>query len=198
MSEKQLLAGTRAYRRIHPEEKDQRAAMLRRQRSANATTDVPDVEELMNIYGADLVEAIGEYDWKDLFAKCATPIGRDEITFWLAQCSCPEARRTLSAMFYDGAVDLYCLVGAKRCLCVETHHPQLSMWDCKIYPSDTALDYMADDVDEVADSKRTCDFAGDSDVLSVIFAEWVFGRPKSTAARSFICSVCERAEGPQI
>ncbi len=196
ISSKELLAGTRAHRRNHPEEKEQRLAWLRRERSANASFDEPDVKEFLNIYGVDLLEAVAREAEEpyDLLAQCATPIDRIEIQFWLSQLRNPESRRALYSLFNDRVVVLYCLLGGRQILSFVQGRVYPSLSPYCVYPPDTSTDFLADDFEEVVDYDRFCEPADYNHILSAIFAEWVNGRPKSAFARDFICTACERVE----
>ncbi len=193
ISGKELLAGTSAYRRNHPEAKEWRLSWLNRQCRANATTDEPDMREFMNIYGSDLTDEVQNADWTDLLSRCATPIDRNELSFWLDQLQPhSEVLRALSGMFSDNVVSLFCLIGSKQILSVEVFRQDKTFL---VYPPDTSSDFLAEETDETLNADRLFDPADSSTILSAIFAEWLFGRPKSTAARQFICSVCNKAEG---
>lgn len=193
ISKKELLRGTRAYRRQHSEERDQRIVWLGRERLANATSDEPNVGEFVNVYGADLLDAVLEA--KEPLNHYTTPIDRYELTFWLDQIKNPESKRMLNVLFNDGVAQLYCLVGGKRIL-ISQECPILGFGRQRylVFPPDTSTDFLADEHEETPDPDRLCDEANAGHILSAIFAEWSYGRPKSMLARNFICSACERAE----
>lgn len=197
ISKKKLLRGTRAYRQQHVEERDQRLAWLSRERQANATSDEPNIDEFINVYGADLLDAVvnDEKELFDLLHRFTTPIDRNELMFWLDQIKSPESSQMLNVLFNDRVAQLYCLVGGK-CILTVQKYPVLGFgrYQYLVFPPDTSTDFLADDFEEAPVPDRPCDDAGSSHILSTIFAEWSYGRPKSMLARDFICSVCERAE----
>jgi len=196
ISSKELLRGTRAYRRQHSEERDQRIVWLGRERLANATSDEPDIAEFLNIYGVDLLEAVeSEKRAVELLCRCATSFDRYELAFWLDQIKNPESRQRLRMLFDEEAVQLYCLVGGNRVLTTQrTAVIGFGRYEYFVFPPDTSTDFLADEHEETPDPDRLCDEANAGHILSAIFAEWSYGRPKSMLARDFICSVCERAE----
>lgn len=193
ISERELLAGTEAIRRIHPEGLDARVDNLRQLRCANATMGGVDIGYIVTMYGDVLSAAVSQAKWHDLLERCATPIDREEFSLWLAQCTCVKTRVVLFGMFNDGVVILYSQVHPGHLLAADINQPQVGRWDYFVYPADKSSDHLADD--EETDSGRLRDFADDGVILSAICAEWMQGRTKSAAARDFICTVCEEAEG---
>jgi hypothetical protein len=195
ITERGLLAGTGAYRRIHPELKDRHLAKLRELRRANATIGEPDIMFLLEVFGDVLDQEVSRFtDWHELLTCRASPIGRDELGFWFDQCAYPSSIRTkLFGMFNDGVIQIFCQWDQRHLLVCDAGIAEVAPWDYLVYPADKSTDHLAED--EAVDSEREYDFAGSVSVLSALLAEWSFGRPNSMEARDYICSVCEMTFG---
>ena len=194
MTERELLAGTGAYRRIHPELKDQHLAKLRELRRANATMGEPDIKYVREVFGDVLDREINRFtDWHELLTCRASPIGRNELDFWFAQCNLTEsARIKLCGRLNDGIIQIFCQQDQQHLLVCDVGAPGLGRWDYSVYPACGSDDYLSDGV---MGNHLHFDSADSGSILSALFAEWSFGRPNSMEARDYICSVCEMSFG---
>jgi hypothetical protein len=91
---------------------------------------------------------------------------------------------------------VYCQRDQRHLLVCDIGHVNVDPWEFFVYPRDTATDFLAED--ESVDPDRDYDFGDSSSILSALISEWTFGRPKSTYARDYICSICEAAEGVSV
>lgn len=192
ISREELVAGTRLA--VAPasslEPSGDLRAWLRRAEVANVTTDPPDAIAFVKLFGPQLLQALRAKNMCDELYRCVTRVSPDEYEFFLPMCSpvlSASDWKQLEGAWKEQGISLYCLLDTRQLMA--SHIANGGFHILSKFPS-LPCPGKPCDVEEIRASYFLHDLADDLDVLSAIFAEWVFGRPKSMVARDFICQIC--------